>query len=135
MFNQSIFMGRLTRDAETKFLQGSNSSVTKFCIAVDRDYIPAGKDKPDTDFFDCEAWNNTGEFVAKHFRKGSMILVIGSVEKGSYIDKDGKKIPTITVKVNKARFTGEKTSGNNQPQPSPDDFMPYPDDMDEPPFR
>ena len=53
MLNESVLMGRLTRDAETKFLQGSNNSVTRFTIAVERDYKAADEERPKTDFINC----------------------------------------------------------------------------------
>lgn len=132
MLNQTILMGRLTRDPETRFIQGSNNSVTRFNLAVERDYKAANEERPKTDFINCTAWNKTGEFIAKYFRKGSMIAVTGSIETGSYDDRDGKKVYTTEVKVNKASFTGEKASGSSIPAPEPTDgFMNIPDGIDE----
>ena len=109
MLNQSILMGRLVRDPETRFLQNSNNSVTRFTIAVERDYKAAGEERPKTDFIDCVAWNKTGEFVAKYFPKGSMIAVTGSIETDNYIDREtGKTVYTTKVRVAKASFTGER---------------------------
>lgn len=134
MLNQSILMGRITRDPETRFLQGSNSSVTRFTIAVERDYKAAGEEKPKTDFINCTAWNKTGEFITKYFPKGSMIAVMGSIETGSYTDNEtGKKVYTTEVKVDRAYFTGEKR--NSSPDTSGDGFMSIPDNMDDFPFN
>ena len=135
MLNQIVLMGRLTHDPETRFLQGSNSSVTRFNIAVERDYKAAGEDKPKTDFISCVAWNKAGEFVAKYFPKGSMIAVAGSLETGSYTDRDGKKVYTTEVRVSKVSFTGERRNENNNnniPEPCHGDgFMNIPDGIDE----
>lgn len=131
MLNQTILMGRITRDPETRFLQGSNSSVTRFTVAVERDYKAAGEEKPKTDFINCVAWNKTGEFVSKYFAKGSMIAVIGNIEIGSYLDSDtGKTVYTTEVKVNKASFTGERRD-NAGSSPNGDGFMSIPDGIDE----
>ena len=83
-------MGRITRDPDTRFIQNTNNSVTRFSIAVDRDYKAANEERPRTDFISCIAWNKTGEFISKYFKKGSMIAVTGSIETGSYTDRDGK---------------------------------------------
>lgn len=134
MINQVILMGRLTREPETRFLQASNNSVTRFTMAIERDYKASSEEKAKTDFINCVAWNKTGEFISKYFKKGSMIAVIGSIETGSYTDKDGKKVYTTDIKVNKVSFTGEKTSGSSsEPSsvPDSDGFMNIPDGIDE----
>ena len=38
MLNVVVLMGRLVRDPETSYLQNSNSSVTKFTLAVEKSY-------------------------------------------------------------------------------------------------
>ena len=67
-----------------------------------------------------------------------MIAVTGSIETGSYTDKDGKKIYTTEIRVNKASFTGEKASGSSSepdaaphPAPDADGFMNIPDGIEE----
>lgn len=145
MLNNVDLMGRLVRDPETRYLQNSNNSVTKFTLAVEKNYKAGDEWQTKTSFINCVAWNNTGEFVAKHFRQGNMICVNGSIETGSYTNKDGQKVYTTEVIVDKAYFTGEKKaaseSGNNdynygQPAPSGSDgFMNIPDGIeDELPF-
>lgn len=131
MINQTILMGRLTRNPETRYLQGSDNSVTKFTIAVDRDYKAAGEENPKTDFINCIAWNKTGEFIAKYFAKGSMIAVIGSIETDSYTNKDGVKVYTTAVRVSKASFTGEKRNDRPEPSTGCEGFMNIPDGIDE----
>lgn len=139
MLNHVILMGRLTREPETKYLQGSDSSVTRFNIAVERDYKAAGEENAKSDFINCTAWNKTGEFISKYFKKGSMIAVTGSIETGSYTDKDGKKVYTTEVKASKAYFTGERreSAGGSSPVNNADgnDFMYIPDGVDDFPFN
>ena len=133
MLNQSILMGRLTRDPSIKYIQGSDNAVVQFTLAVDRDYKAAGEDKPKTDFINCVAWNKTADFISKHFAQGSLIIVLGSIETDSYTNKDGVKVYTTTVKVDRAYFSGEKrgnTEGNNL-EPSPDGFMNIPDGVED----
>ena len=98
MLNEVTLMGRLTRDPVTSYMQNSNSSVTRFTLAVEKDFKAANEEKPKTNFISCEAWNQKGDFITKYFRQGSMICVKGSIETGSYTDRNGNK-------VNK-KFTG-----------------------------
>lgn len=128
MLSQTIMMGRLTRDAETRFLQGSNNSVTRFNIAVERDFKAENEESPKADFINCVAWNKTGEFINKYFQKGSLIVVMGRIETGSYTDREtGKTVYTTELRVERAYFTGEKRETGS----SPEGFMSIPDGIDE----
>jgi len=143
MLNHITLMGRLVRNPETRFLQSSTNSVTRFTLAVERDYKAADEERPQTDFINCVAWNKTGEFIEKYFGKGNMIAVTGSLELGSYTNKEGFKVNTAEVKVGNVYFTGEKKaeaadgqaeySAPRRPEPSTegDGFMNIPDGIDE----
>lgn len=136
MLNQIVLMGRLVRDAETRALAGEQpSSVTRFTLAVNRDYKVNGEEK--ADFISCIAWNKTGEFIEKYFRKGSMMALTGALETGSYTNKDGQKVYTSEVRVNKVFFTGEKREETgSSPVAGSDEFMSIPDGMvEELPFN
>lgn len=91
MLNQIIIQGRLTRDPELR-RTGSGLAVASFSVAVERDYPDKTTGKRETDFIDCVAWREKGEFVSKWFTKGSMIVVSGRLQMRSWDDKDtGKK--------------------------------------------
>ena len=136
--NQVILMGRLTKDIEVRYAQGSDLAIGRFCLAVERDYQREGEEK--ANFINCVCFGNTAEFISKYFRKGSMIAVIGSIQTGSY-DKDGQKVYYTEVKVDKASFTGEKKEDSQpapqekpQERPKPsngDGFLSIPDGIDE----
>lgn len=61
MLNHITIMGRLTRDPELR-RTGNGVAVTSFTVAVDRD-IKSSDGETDTDFIDCVAWRQTGEFA------------------------------------------------------------------------
>ena len=102
MLNHIVIMGRLTRDPEMR-RTGSGIAVTSFTVAVDRDAAPKGQDK-ETDFIDCVAWRNTGEFVNSYFTKGRMIVVSGRLQIRSWTDKDGNKRRTAEVVADNVYF-------------------------------
>lgn len=135
MLNNAILLGRLTRDVEVRYAQGSDLAVGRFTVAVERDYKAEGADKPETDFISCVAFGKNAEFISKHFKQGSMICVMGRIQTGSYTNKDGVKVYTTDLNVEKAHFTGErKQDGQTRPQPqaaSSDGFMNIPDGIDE----
>ena len=94
MLNHIVLMGRLTRDPELRYTQ-SQIPVATFRLAVDRDF-GRGEEKQ-TDFIDCVAWRQTGEFVSKYFQKGSMAVVSGRLQMRDWTDKDGNKRTTAVV--------------------------------------
>ena len=111
MLNHITIMGRLTRDPELR-RTGSGTAVASFTIACDRDIAPQGQDK-ETDFIDCVAWRNTGEFVSKYFTKGRMIVVSGRLQIRSWNDKDGNRRRTAEVVADNCYFGDSKTDGNH----------------------
>ena len=107
--NHIVIMGRLTRDVELR-RTGSGVAVASFTVAVDRDFGGRDGGEKETDFIDCVAWRQTGEFVSKYFTKGSMIVVSGRLEIRSWNDKDGNKRRTAEVVANNCYFGDSKNS-------------------------
>ncbi|MBR3973043.1 MAG: single-stranded DNA-binding protein [Oscillospiraceae bacterium] len=111
MLNHITIMGRLTRDPELR-RTGSGVAVASFTVAVDRDYKAEGQDR-ETDFIDCVAWRNTGEFVSKYFHKGSMIVVSGRLQIRSWTDKEGNKRRTAEVVADNCYFGDSKKNDSS----------------------
>ena len=114
MLNEIILMGRLTRDPELRYT-ASNTPVASFSLAVDRDFAPKGEEKQ-TDFIDCVAWRQTGEFASKYFQKGSMAAVKGRLQIRDWQDKDGNKRRSAEVVVDNIYFCGKKESSSGGEQ-------------------
>ena len=126
MLNHITIMGRLTRDPELR-RTGSGIAVASFTVAVDRDF--SGKDggEKETDFIDCVAWRQTGEFVSKYFTKGRMIVVSGRLQIRSWNDKYGNKRRSAEVVADNCYFGDSKNSstadnGYTSPANIPDNF-------------
>ena len=107
MLNHITIMGRLTRDPELR-RTGSGVAVASFTVAVDRDFGKNENGEKETDFIDCVAWRQTGEFVSKYFTKGSMIVVSGRLQVRSWTDKDGNKRRTAEVVADNCYFGESK---------------------------
>ena len=115
MLNHITIMGRLTRDPELR-RTGSGIAVTSFTLAVDRDFGPNENGERETDFIDCVAWWQVGEFVDKYFTKGRMAVVSGRLQIRSWTDKDGNKRRTAEVVADDVYFGDskrEESSGGN----------------------
>ncbi len=107
MLNHITIMGRLTRDPELR-RTGSGVAVASFTVAVDRDFGGRDGGEKETDFIDCVAWRQTGEFVSKYFPKGSMIVVSGRLQIRNWTDKDGNKRRTAEVVADNCYFGDSK---------------------------
>ena len=107
MLNHITIMGRLTRDPELR-RTGSGIAVASFTLAVDRDFGKNENGERETDFIDCVAWRQTGEFVSKYFTKGRMAVVSGRLQIRSWTDKDGNKRRTAEVVADNVYFGDSK---------------------------
>ena len=129
MLNHITVMGRLTKDPELR-RTGNGVAVTSFTLAVDRDYNPKDGGEKEVDFIDCNAWRSTGEFVAKNFSKGRMIIVSGRLQIRNWTDKEGNKRRNAEVVADSVYFGDSKRSeqGNStyQEQYAPQSYSnPY----------
>ena len=140
--NKAILMGRLTRDPEMRTTSGQ-VSVCTFTLAVDRRFKNASGERQ-ADFIPIVAWRQQAEFCAKYFRKGSRMIVIGSMQTRSWDDTEGKRHSMTEVIADEIYFAESKKSENGYegtapaqpaaPPPSGDGFFPGPDDDTALPF-
>ena len=107
MLNHITIMGRLTREPELR-RTGSGIAVASFTVAVDRDFSGRDGGERETDFIDCVAWRQTGEFVSKYFTKGSMIVVSGRLQIRNWTDKEGNKRRSAEVVADNCYFGESK---------------------------
>lgn len=108
--NKAIIMGRLCADPELRTTPGGKA-VTTIRVAVNRRF--ANEDGTySADFFTVVAWRKTAEFICKHFDKGRMIAVAGSLQNREFTDKNGNKRTVTEIIADEAFFCGDgKTSG------------------------
>ena len=136
--NKIILMGRLTRDPEVRY-SDDNKAVGRFVLAVDRKFKKDGG--PTADFFNCTAFGKTAEFVEKYLKKGTKILLTGSIQNDNYTNGHGEQVYAMQVIVDEMEFAESKNagSGTNEPtqtQTTSGGFMNLPDGIDdEMPFR
>ena len=118
MLNLVALTGRITRDPELRRTD-SGVAVTSISIAVQRNYKVDGEYP--TDFHDCVAWRGTAEFICKHFKKGSMITVVGNLETRKFTDKEGNNRKAVEVIVKDAYFgdSTKRDNGNSGEQEAP----------------
>ncbi|MBS6194238.1 MAG: single-stranded DNA-binding protein [Clostridiales bacterium] len=136
--NKVILMGRLTRDSETRYSQGSDSQeqmeVSRYTLAVDRRTRKG--EQQTADFIQCVAFGKNGEFAEKYLRKGTKVAVTGRIQTGSYTNREGQKVYTTDVVVEEQEFAESKRAAGQQDNnagysDAGDGFMNIPDGIDE----
>lgn len=126
--NKVIIGGRLTADPELKQTQGG-ISVCSFSVAVNRRTLPGAEQK--ADFFNVTAWRQTADFVARYFRKGSSICIVGALQNSSWTDQSGQKHYRTDIVADEVMFVDSKGEGQAAtvaPQFSevdPDEGLPF----------
>lgn len=87
--NQVTLIGSAGKDAETKLI-GENSQVATFSLATNRSYKDKnGEKKTQTEWHNIEVWAETAVFAGNFVKKGSLVLVQGSIRYDKYTGKDG----------------------------------------------
>ena len=122
--NTVQLLGNIARDPELKYAAGSGTAVSRFTVAVKRQFK-----KDESDFINCIAFGKTAETIAQYFVKGNKIAIIGHIQTGSY-EKDGKTVYTTDIIVDAFDFVNSKGSSNNSNEdytfvPNTDNDLPF----------
>ena len=106
--NKVILMGRLAREPEVRYSQGTEPlAIARYTLAVNRRFKQQGE--PEADFIPCVALGKSGEFAEKYFRKGQLVAVTGRLQVRSW-DKDGERRWTTEVIIEEQYFAEGKTA-------------------------
>ena len=105
--NHVVLIGRLTKDVELKYIQGTGTPVANFAIAVDREFT--GKDgKKEVDFIDIQVWGKSAESCSNYIGKGSLVGIQGSIRIDLYQNKEGENRKITRVNANRVQFLDTK---------------------------
>lgn len=124
--NKFIGIGRLVRDPELRYTQ-SNQPICTFTLAIDK---PISRDKreeaeannrPTADFPRVNVWGKMAENCNRYLQKGSQCAVEGSIQTGSYEDKDGKTVYTTDILANSVEFLSKASGGQDNTNQNSDD--------------
>ena len=124
--NKTISMGRLTDEPKITYTQ-TGKAKAEFSLALQRA-------KEGADFPRFIAWERHAELIEKSVHKGDRLLVEGHVQTGSYENKDGNKVYTTDLIVDRFEFIEPKVNDGSEGQPKEnpkDGFMKIPEGLDE----
>ena len=131
--NKVIIIGRLTADPVIAYTQGAEPiAVARYTLAADRQKTADGQQA--ADFIPCVAWRKNAEFAEKYLKKGMRIAVEGRLQSGSYTNKEGVKVYTLDVNIDRHEFCERKQEQGQQAATNSsgiDGFIDIPQGMDE----
>ena len=116
--NKVFLIGNLTKDPEQKTSK-SGKTFAKFSLAINR--FPDG-----VDYFDCIAFDKTGENVTKYPKKGQKLAVIGSLRMDSYTDTKGVSRVQTHIVCENVEFLSPKTEEKTAAVDTKSDFVDLP---------
>ncbi len=88
--NKVILMGRLCDNPTVRYTQTNNTLVAQFILAVNRRFAKQGEERQ-ADFINIIAWNKTGEFCSKWFKKGQQVGIVGRLQTRNWEDDNKVK--------------------------------------------
>ncbi len=107
--NNLQILGTITRDIELKYSQ-SGAAIANFGIAYNDKWKDSnGELKEKAHFFDVSVFGKQAETINSFFRKGSRILVDGSLDFQSWLDADGQKRSKVSIKMKGFSFIDRKS--------------------------
>ena len=101
--NRVFLLGNLTRDPEIRYIP-SGKAVAELQLAINRKYKTAGGEaKEDTCFISVSAWERLAETAGEYLKKGSSVLVEGSLRYEKW-ESNGEKRSRHSVVADRIHF-------------------------------
>ena len=114
--NRIVISGNICNDLEIK--ESGEVKILNFTVAVRRRFKDKEGNYP-TDFIRCVAFNNLADFVSTYFKKGSPILVEGSLQSNTYETENGEKRTVYNLVTENIDFFGGKKEETSSDAPNP----------------
>lgn len=119
--NQIWLIGRLTTDPTLAYTQAKQTPVCKFNLAVDRKRR-SSTGESETDFFRVTVFGKAAETHMRYLSKGKQVAIVGTVQTGSYKNRDGVTIYTTDVIAEDVKYLSYKNeNGGSSEHPKKND--------------
>lgn len=108
--NSVVIVGRLTRDAELRYLN-SGTAVASISIAVNRSKKDGDQWISEANFFDVSYFGKGAEGIKPYLTKGTQIAVQGSLRQDRW-EKDGQKFSRVNILADSIELLGSMSSSS-----------------------
>lgn len=116
--NRCMFIGRLTKDVETRYLPNGDA-VSNFSIASNW----KTKTKEGAEFINIVAFGKLGEICGQYLQKGKQVFIEGSMRTRTWEDQSGAKRYTTEITASNMQMLGGKGEAQQQGgMPTANDF-------------
>ena len=137
---QTIIVGNVGRDPELRYTS-QGIPVCDFSVAVTRRTgrgDEGGDRQEKTTWYKVACWRQQAEIAAQYVRKGTQIMVVGTVEVEAYLDRGGQPAASLKLTANNFQLLGSREGGGAGGAGGRggdyNDFAPPPDDVGDIPF-
>ena len=118
MINNTVLVGRLTKDVELRYTP-SNVAVATFTLAVNRTFKNENGER-EADFINCVMWRQQAENLANWAKKGALIGITGRIQTRSYDNQQGQRVYVTEVVAEQFQLLESRNSqGQSQNQTRP----------------
>ena len=114
MINNTVLVGRLTKDVELRYTP-SNVAVATFTLAVNRTFKNENGER-EADFINCVMWRQQAENLANWAKKGALIGITGRIQTRSYDNQQGQRVYVTEVVAEQFQLLESKGQGNQTQQ-------------------
>ncbi|HCT96500.1 single-stranded DNA-binding protein [Vagococcus sp.] len=95
MINNTVLVGRLTRDPDLRYTSNGIAAAS-FTLAVNRNFTNASGER-EADFINCVIWRKAAENLANYVRKGTLIGITGRIQTRNYENQQGQRVYVTEV--------------------------------------
>lgn len=118
--NNIQIIGNLGSAVEMRCLNGNNSQVVNFSVAVNERWKNReGEPQERTTWLRIVAFNGLGQVCADYLVKGSAVYVEGRLQIRTYEDNGGNERTSVEVVASKIRFLGNGSNNGDEKPPTP----------------
>jgi single-strand DNA-binding protein len=106
-YQSFTILGNVGRSPEMKYTQ-SGAAVCDFSVAVTRRFGSGDEKQEKTLWVRVSCWNKLGETANAYVRKGTQILVVGTVELNAYLDKNNEPQASLELRAESFQLLGTR---------------------------
>lgn len=112
--NKVILFGRLGDDPTVRY-SPDGSPVASFSVATSTYSSKSGEKKEYTEWHNCVAFNKAAEVSEQYLKKGSQVLIEGSLRTNKWEDKEGNKRSKVEITVGRLTMVGGSSERASEP--------------------
>lgn len=112
MINNTVLVGRLTREPDLKYT-ANGQAVATFTLAVNRNFTNQSGER-EADFINCVIWRKPAETLANYARKGTLLGVTGRIQTRNYENQQGQRVYVTEVVAENFQLLESKNSNSSQ---------------------